>query len=121
MGCLALWQISGCRRGSVTTPAVAIRQEISPWPARVGAATVTFSMSDPHGQAIQGARIALEADMSHPGMRPEFGEAREIGAGHYQGRLTFTMPGDWVVLLHITLRGGQTFDRQMEVKGVRAK
>jgi hypothetical protein len=58
--------------------------------------------------------------MSHPGMRPEFGEAREIAAGRYQGRLDFTMAGDWVVLMRITLPGGQTLERPLEVKGVRA-
>jgi len=58
--------------------------------------------------------------MSHPGMRPEFGEAREIAAGRYQGRLAFTMPGDWIILMRITLPGGQTLERQFEVKGVRA-
>ena len=58
--------------------------------------------------------------MSHAGMRPEFGEAREIGAGRYQGRLAFTMPGDWVILMRITLPGGHTLERQLEVKGVRA-
>jgi hypothetical protein len=57
--------------------------------------------------------------MSHAGMRPEFGEAREIGAGRYQGGLAFTMAGDWVVLMHVTLPGGQKLERQMEVNGVR--
>jgi hypothetical protein len=77
-------------------------------------------MSDAGGHAISGAGIALEADMSHAGMRPEFGEAREIAAGCYQGRLAFTMAGDWVVIMHITLPGGRKLERQMEVRGVRA-
>jgi hypothetical protein len=57
--------------------------------------------------------------MSHPGMRPEFGEAREIANGPYQCRLAFTMAGDWVILMHITLPGGRKLERQMEVHGVR--
>jgi hypothetical protein len=81
---------------------------------------VTLRLSDAGGQAVSGARIALEADMSHAGMRPEFGEAREIGAGRYQGRLAFTMAGDWVILMRITLPGGQKLEPQMPVKGVRA-
>ena len=92
-----------------------------PWPARVGPAIVTLRISDPGGPAVTGARIGLEADMSHPGMRPEFGEAREIGAGRYQGRLDFTMAGDWVILLHISLPGGRKLERQFDVAGVRAK
>jgi hypothetical protein len=30
------------------------------------------------------------------------------------------MAGDWVMLVHVTLRGGQTVERQLDVKGVRA-
>jgi hypothetical protein len=120
LGCVAVWQMAGCRKPAAASPAIAIEHEIAPWPARVGAATVTLRLSDARGQAVSGARIALEADMSHAGMRPEFGEAREIGAGRYQGRLAFTMAGDWVILMHIILPGGQKLERQMEVRGVRA-
>jgi hypothetical protein len=120
MGCVAVWHAAGCRKPDVASLATVIDHEISPWPARVGAATVTLRMSDTGGHAVHGARIALEGDMTHPGMRPEFGEAREIAAGLYQGRLAFTMAGDWVVLMHIKLPGGQKLERQLEVKGVRA-
>jgi hypothetical protein len=120
LGCVVLWQAAGCKKPAPASPAIEIRHEIAPWPARVGATTVTVSLSDAGGHAVSGARITLEADMSHPGMRPEFGEAREIAAGRYQGRLTFSMPGDWVILVHITLPAGQTVERQLEVKGVRA-
>lgn len=96
-----------------------IEPEIVPWPARIGVATVTLRLSGAGGQPLRQARIALEADMAHPGMRPEFGEAREIAAGRYRGQLTFTMAGDWVVVIHVTLPGGQKLERQMEVNGVR--
>jgi hypothetical protein len=96
-----------------------IHSEIQPMPARIGLATVTVRLSDPAGQPVRQARIALEADMAHPGMRPEFGLAREVGAGRYQGQLTFTMAGDWVVVIHATLPGGRKLERQMEVNGVR--
>jgi hypothetical protein len=33
--------------------------------------------------------------------------------------VAFTMAGDWVVLIHATLPGGQKLERQMEVNGVR--
>jgi len=82
---------------------------------------VTLRMSNPSGRPVTGARITLEADMSHPGMRPEFGQTTEIETGRYQGRLLFSMAGDWVVLIHITLPGGRTVERQWDVKGVRAK
>jgi len=97
-----------------------IEHEIDPWPARVGRELVTLKLSDAAGRAVSGARVKLESDMAHPGMKPEFGDTSEVGPGRYQGRLAFTMAGDWVMLVHITLPGGQSLERQLEVKGVRA-
>jgi len=57
--------------------------------------------------------------MSHAGMSPQFAEAKETGAGRYQARLEFSMAGDWVILLHITLRDGtKQLERQFDVPGV---
>ncbi len=81
---------------------------------------MALRLSGVDGKPVIGAQIELEADMSHPGMRPEFGTAKEIRPGSYQGPLTFSMPGDWVILLHVTLGSGSRIERQIEVKGVRA-
>jgi YtkA-like len=111
----------GCAAPSARrSPGIAIENQITPQPVRVGAATVTLKLADGAEKAISGARIALEADMSHPGMSPEFGEAKEIAAGRYQGSVTFTMAGDWVLLVHIALPGGQKIERQINVGNVRA-
>lgn len=66
-----------------------------------------------------GARATLEADMSDPGMAPVFAEAKEIEPGRYQAHLSFEMAGDWVILLHVTLPGGQKLERQFDVRDVR--
>ena len=58
--------------------------------------------------------------MSHAGMGPVFGEAKEIEPGRYQGSLELSMGGDWIVLLHLTLPDGQKSERQFEIKGVRS-
>jgi hypothetical protein len=109
----------GCTRTVEPSPLVAIEQEISPEPIRVGPAAVTLKLSDANGKPITGARVALEADMSHAGMSPLFAEARESGAGRYEARLEFQMAGDWVILLHITLPDGKKVERQIDVRGVR--
>jgi hypothetical protein len=119
----AAWMMmmaTACRGPAAGAPILAIEQEVAPRPARVGPATMTIGLKDMHGHAASGARITLEADMSHPGMRPEFGTAKEIEPGRYQGQVSLTMPGDWVILMHIKLRDGREVDRQMEVPGVRA-
>ena len=115
----ATWVLTGCSRPPDLTSAVTIEHEISPEPARMGPVVVTFQLADPAAKAVTGAHIALEAEMSHAGMAPVFGEAREIEPGRYQAHLTFAMAGDWVILLHVTLPGGQKSERQIDVRGVR--
>ena len=117
----AAFLAGGCAAPSARrSPGIAIESQITPQPVRVGAATASLKPADGGEGAISGARIALEADMSHPGMSPAFGEAKEIAAGHYQGRVTFTMAGDWVLLLHITLPDGQKIERPINVGNVQA-
>jgi hypothetical protein len=97
-----------------------MRHEIAPQPPRVGQATITVSLSDAAGNPVAGANVNLEGNMSHPGMNPVFGAAREIGAGRYQASIEFTMGGDWVMLVRVNLPDGQKLEREFEVKGVKA-
>jgi hypothetical protein len=113
------WVLTGCSRPPNSTSAVTMVHEISPQPARIGPIVLTFRLADSAAKAVTGAHIALEAEMSHAGMSPVFGEAKEIEPGQYQAHLTFGMAGDWIVLLHVILPGGQTLERQIEVRGVR--
>jgi YtkA-like len=81
---------------------------------------VSVKLRDAAGAPLAGALVSLEADMSHPGMAPVFGAARERAPGQYQGSLEFAMSGDWVVLIHVTLPDGRTLERDVNVPGVRA-
>jgi YtkA-like len=111
--------ISACSRPADSSRTIRVEHEISPEPARVGPVTVAFRLSDSAAKPIAGAHIAVEADMSHAGMAPVFGEVNEIAPGRYQAHLKFEMAGDWVILLHIELPGGQKLERQIELSGVR--
>jgi len=84
----------------------------------MGAVTVVLNLKDARAEPMTGAHVALEGDMSHPGMEPVFGKAEETQPGRYQGHLVLTMAGDWVVLAHITLANGEKLERQVEVSGV---
>jgi hypothetical protein len=111
----------GCgKQPANTQPGIAIEHQITPQPIRVGAATVNLTVRDRGERPVSGAYIALEAEMAHPGMSPEFGEAKEVAPGRYQGSVTFTMAGEWVLLMHITLRNGRRFEQQINVGNVRA-
>ena len=95
-------------------------QRFAPQPPRVGPITVSFHLNN-SAKPVTGAHVSLEADMTHAGMAPVFGDAREVAPGQYQGQLTLTMGGDWVVLMHITLPDGHTVEEQMNVSGVQSK
>jgi hypothetical protein len=119
IACASTLLMIGCSRPAESVPVVEIEQAISPQPARVGPATVTLKLADSAGKTITGAHIAVEADMSHPGMSPLFTDAKEIEPGRYEAHLAFQMAGDWVILLHIILPGGKRLERQIDVRGVR--
>src|SRR5688500_5306684 len=76
--------LAGCRRGVEPQADVSIAHEITPRPPRVGPATVTLRVADAAGRPVGGALISLEGNMSHAGMRPVFGTAKETGPGRYQ-------------------------------------
>jgi hypothetical protein len=116
---VGLLLLLSCSKAGSPPSAFGIQHEITPQPLRVGVNTVTLRVADAAARPITGARINLEADMSHPGMTPVFGEAKEIEAGQYRGQLEFGMAGDWVILLHVELPGGQKLERQIDVRDVR--
>lgn len=116
--CLITLATAGCRRSSGSEPGISIHEQISPQPVRVGEAIVVIQLTDSTANPITHAAIMVEADMAHPGMSPVFKAANETTSGSYQAKITFTMGGDWVLLLHITLANGSKIERQMDVRGV---
>jgi hypothetical protein len=100
-------------------PDIAIRYEIAPQPPRAGAVTIDLKLTDKNGAAVGGARVDLEGNMSHAGMTPISGEAKEIETGKYRGTLQLAMAGDWIVLVHVTLPDGQKLQRQIDISGVK--
>ncbi|HYL99511.1 MAG TPA: FixH family protein [Blastocatellia bacterium] len=111
---------TSCHRRTEAQAAVTVEHEITPQPARVGTATITLKVADGAQKEVKGAHITVEGDMSHAGMAPVFAEAKETSPGQYQAPMNFSMGGDWVVLLHITLPGGQKVEQQFDVNAVRS-
>jgi hypothetical protein len=112
--------LSGCHKTSEIPPNVVFEHKITPDPPRTGSTTITLKLADSAGKPINGARISLEGNMSHPGMRPVFSEAGELESGHYEANLEFTMKGDWIILFYINLPDGRKLQRQIDVKGVQS-
>jgi Cu(I)/Ag(I) efflux system membrane fusion protein len=112
--------LAGCGRRPGAQDGVSVEHEVTPRPPRVGRARVALRVSDAAGRPLSGARVELEGNMSHAGMRPVFGEATESGPGRYESALEFTMGGDWVILVRLTLPDGRKIERQFDVKGVQS-
>ena len=99
-------------------PSFTLEHEVSPQPPHVGQVTITLRLIDPSGTPITGAVLKLEGNMSHAGMVPVFGEAKEIEPGRYRSTLELSMAGDWIVLVTGTLPDNSKFGRKFEIKGV---
>ena len=107
----------GCRKTSESGGKVSIEfVELKTY--RVGSETISLKINDALGQAVSGAHVSLEGNMSHAGMAPIFGLATEIAPGSYRGNLEFSMAGDWVISVNARLPDGRQVEQQFEIKGV---
>lgn len=119
LACAAALLAAACRGPVETASSVLVEHEISPRPTKVGPAAFDLKLSDAAARPLSGARVTLEANMTHAGMTPVFAEATEVEPGRYRASLEFTMGGDWVVLVCAALPDGRELERQVDVKGVR--
>jgi hypothetical protein len=94
---------------------------VSPDPPVVGVAALELELRDGAGVPIHGATVAIEGDMSHPGMAPSFAAAREVTPGVYHADLELTMAGDWLVLVDARLADGTTARRTLNLPAVRVR
>ena len=113
-------QANGCSNSSSAANHAIFSWESDPKPPRIGSNTFTIKLAGSRGEKLAGARVSLEGDMSHAGMSPAFGEAKEVAPGQYQGKLDLNMRGDWTVLFHIVLKDGLAFDRQVKIQNLQA-
>jgi len=58
--------------------------------------------------------------MSHAGMAPVIADGTERRPGEYLIPFTFTMAGDWVLLVSIVERDGTRTQQRIDVAAVRA-
>ena len=87
----------------------------------MGRTPIGLLLRDNAGQPVSGARIKVEANMSHAGMAPVFATATEGAPGHYGATLELSMAGDWIVVAHVSLADGRSMDQQFDIKGVASK
>ena len=117
---LANIQAVGCAKTTGMPADIDFRYERNPNRPRIGPNIFTVTLASKAGERLAGAHVSLEGDMSHAGMSPVVGDAREIEPGRYQGTLDLNMRGDWTVLFHIRLANGVAFDRQVDIRNIQA-
>jgi hypothetical protein len=120
VGC-ALAGVAGCGAPEDTTPAPRVSWSLSPSPARIGPAQLRLELADSAGAALEGAVVTVEANMTHPGMKPQFASAAELGAGRYRADLDFDMAGDWVLLVESVFADGRRWTERLDVPAVRPR
>jgi hypothetical protein len=98
-----------------TQDAYVVTMVIEPSPPAVGPGTVIATLKDDAGRPVDGARLEIEANMSHAGMVPVLASTAESHAGVYRVPLQWTMGGDWFVDLKFTLPDGSRVARRRPV------
>ncbi len=115
----ALLLVNGCRGEATDDLALDVRVSVAPTPPLVGPALVVVELVGEEGAPVEGARVRVEGTMTHAGMVPVLAEAEPTGDGRYRvPEFTFTMGGDWILRVHITLADGREGVREREVRVV---
>ena len=103
------------RADPTTQDSYVVTMVIEPSPPAVGPGALTVTLKDQAGQPVDGARLEIEANMSHAGMVPVLASAGESQAGLYRVPLQWTMAGDWIVDLKFNLTDGSRVARRYPV------
>lgn len=111
--------LAACRGQTVAMSSLDVELRLSPQPPVVGPSEVTVELRDAAGNAVEGASVDVEGNMTHAGMKPVLTRARATGGGRYVASgFEFTMAGDWVLTVQAILPGGGQARREFAVPSV---
>ncbi len=105
---VTLLGLSACGGGRAT-PMSDLRIELRTGEGAVhtGAATLTVRVTDTNAHPVPDAAVTVEGNMTHAGMAPVLASATGGQNGEYVTPFTWTMAGDWVVTVKVTLPDGR--------------
>jgi hypothetical protein len=92
---------------------------LSPGRPVVGPATLSCALRDA-GRPVDDATVRVVGLMTHPGMAPVPVRTTARGGGRYDGVFSFTMPGDWALVVTAQLTDGRRREVRVGVPDVRA-
>jgi copper(I)-binding protein len=109
----------GCRSNTINSADIAISIELANESAAVGEETaILVSLADSAGNPINDAQVKLRGDMNHAGMTPVLGEAANGTNGVYEIPFAFSMGGDWIITVDVTLPNGTTASETFNINGI---
>ncbi len=104
-------------RVDANSPDIAVTLQIQPEAAVAQRSSVlSVTLRDASAQAIDGATVTLEGNMTHAGMMPVNATATAAGNGVYRAPITWTMAGDWQITVKATLAEGRTVQRDFPLR-----
>ncbi len=112
----------GACRGDPPPDDVPIQVDVSvaPTPPIVGPVRLVLTITDEAGDPVEDARVQVEGTMSHAGMTPVHDSASYQGQGRWVvPEFEFTMGGEWIMIIRVTLPDGREAvrEREMDVVG----
>ena len=108
VSCIVAIVMTGCAPSEEGGLGLTVDVGISPTPPLVGPTRLLISLSDSAGAPVEGAEVQVDGNMTHAGMAPVFGTAQEEGDGMYViPGFRFTMAGDWILTVRVTLADGR--------------
>jgi hypothetical protein len=110
---LACWT-TACTSGTNGAPVAATWRLDPTSPASHAETRLQLTLRDASGRPVRGARLRVEAHMSHPGMAPVLADAREQSDGIYAARLDLTMAGHWTLVATGELADGTSITRTLD-------
>lgn len=119
---LASALLAGCRgdpRASDDDVPVRVHVATAPTPPIVGPVRTVLTLTDDDGEPVDDARVRIEGTMTHAGMTPVHDSAVHQGSGRYVvSDFEFTMSGDWILIIRITLPDGREAVREHPLRVV---
>lgn len=108
---------SGCARASRQADSSGITMTLTaiPYPPHIGTSRLVIQVADEDGSPIDDARLSIKGDMTHAGMIPVLAEVNGGEAGVYEVPLEWTMAGDWVITIDLSLADGRSTRQRFDL------
>lgn len=112
--------VTACGAAEENAANADLQISLIPAPGGISGAYLQVQLADATGAPITDAQVQVEGNMNHAGMAPVFVDAVSDDAdgssdGIYQLPFQFTMLGDWIITVEVTLADGTTVTRDIEV------